>query len=320
MRAIRHILVVVDPTTQMQHGVEKGAALARAFGATLELFICDYQTGLLASSRLPRDIVQTIMRDRRLQLDAKLCSLIEPLRRSGLQVLADCSFQEHLHAGVIRKVRLSGADLVVKDTHFHGAIQRALITNSDWHLIRECPVPLLLAKASAWHVPVRVAAALDPGHADDKPGSLDRDLLALTERVTLALSGQAMAVHCFDPLSLASAMPSVANGIGGAPLINLELIDSLRQYHEGEFKALLAGRPALEGRSEMIEGAPVTQLPAYAVREHVDILVTGAVSRSPLRRLFIGSTAERLLDRLPCDILVVKPDSVPQDQQPSLDQ
>ena len=31
----------------------------------------------------------------------------------------------------------------------------------------------------------------------------------------------------------------------------------------------------------------------------------GAVSRSRLREIFIGSTAERVLDRLPCDVLVI---------------
>jgi hypothetical protein len=33
----------------------------------------------------------------------------------------------------------------------------------------------------------------------------------------------------------------------------------------------------------------------------------GAVSRSGLKRLFIGNTAERMLDRMTCDVLVVKP-------------
>jgi universal stress protein E len=33
----------------------------------------------------------------------------------------------------------------------------------------------------------------------------------------------------------------------------------------------------------------------------------GAVSRRGLDRLLIGSTAERTLDRLNCDVLVVKP-------------
>jgi universal stress protein E len=33
----------------------------------------------------------------------------------------------------------------------------------------------------------------------------------------------------------------------------------------------------------------------------------GAVSRSGLQRLFIGHTAERLIDQLNCDVLIVKP-------------
>jgi len=37
------------------------------------------------------------------------------------------------------------------------------------------------------------------------------------------------------------------------------------------------------------------------------VVVMGAVSRSGLKRLFIGNSAERLLDKLDCDVLVVKP-------------
>jgi universal stress protein E len=50
-----------------------------------------------------------------------------------------------------------------------------------------------------------------------------------------------------------------------------------------------------------------TRLEAVARRTGAGIVVMGAVSRSALKRLFIGSTAEHLLDRLPCDVLVVKP-------------
>jgi hypothetical protein len=37
------------------------------------------------------------------------------------------------------------------------------------------------------------------------------------------------------------------------------------------------------------------------------MVIMGAVSRSGLKRLLIGNTAERVLDQLSCDILVVKP-------------
>ena len=41
-----------------------------------------------------------------------------------------------------------------------------------------------------------------------------------------------------------------------------------------------------------------------------DLVVMGAVSRSGLQRLFIGSTAEEVLDRLPCDVLIVKAEAI----------
>jgi universal stress protein E len=48
-------------------------------------------------------------------------------------------------------------------------------------------------------------------------------------------------------------------------------------------------------------------LPRLAAEWHADIVVMGAIARSGLRRVLIGSTAERVLESLPCDVLVVKP-------------
>jgi hypothetical protein len=39
-----------------------------------------------------------------------------------------------------------------------------------------------------------------------------------------------------------------------------------------------------------------------------DIVVMGSVARSSLARLVAGSTAERVLETLPCDVLLVKSD------------
>ena len=56
----------------------------------------------------------------------------------------------------------------------------------------------------------------------------------------------------------------------------------------------------------------VARHPIDAVQDIVreigsSIVVMGAISRSGLKRMFFGNTAERLLDRLTCDLLVVKP-------------
>jgi universal stress protein E len=56
------------------------------------------------------------------------------------------------------------------------------------------------------------------------------------------------------------------------------------------------------------QGGAREQLLALTDRLRADVVVMGAVSRSGLERLFIGSTAEEVLDRVPCDLLIVKAD------------
>ncbi|MCU0940788.1 MAG: universal stress protein [Burkholderiaceae bacterium] len=48
-------------------------------------------------------------------------------------------------------------------------------------------------------------------------------------------------------------------------------------------------------------------LPRMADQLSAALVVMGAVSRSRLQEVFVGSTAERVLDRIGCDVLVVKP-------------
>lgn len=48
-------------------------------------------------------------------------------------------------------------------------------------------------------------------------------------------------------------------------------------------------------------------IPQVARLTRSSMVVMGAISRSGLKAAFIGNTAERVLDDLPCDLLVVKP-------------
>lgn len=54
-------------------------------------------------------------------------------------------------------------------------------------------------------------------------------------------------------------------------------------------------------------GDPAFILPVVAKFLKAQLLVIGGISRSAIGRLLIGTTEERVLDALPCDILIVKP-------------
>jgi universal stress protein E len=60
-------------------------------------------------------------------------------------------------------------------------------------------------------------------------------------------------------------------------------------------------------RRHLVARHPADAIPQAARSTGAGIVVMGAVSRSGLKRLVVGDTAERILDALACDVLVVKP-------------
>ena len=61
-------------------------------------------------------------------------------------------------------------------------------------------------------------------------------------------------------------------------------------------------------RVHVVEGETREVLVSFVEEAELDLVVIGAVSRGALQRLALGSTAERVLDRLPCDLLIIKPE------------
>ena len=300
MRRPESILVVVDPTADERPSLDRAAWLAKLSGARLELFICEYDQYLSSDQKA----IDSQTRHHRETLE----TLAEPLRGDGLDVDVDARWDRPLDEGIVRKVIAALPDLVVKDTHYHSLIRRTLLSNTDWNLIRHCPAPLWLVKSRQYADPVRILAAVDPLHEHDKPAALDREILATAEHLAALADGEMHVAHVFDsaPLALASSA-SIAPTVPAAAQPSLEVIESLMKSHRKAFDALLEAYDLSERQLHFERGAIAEALPDVADEIGAHVVVLGAISRGALKRVLIGSTAERVLDRLPCDLLVVKP-------------
>jgi universal stress protein E len=307
MQRLDRILAVIDPTVEIQDGAAKAARLARASGAALELFVCDFDPALSGAPFFDTDTLRQLREKFVAERRADLEKLAAELRIGGLEVTTHVHWDNPRHAGILRRIGEFAPDLVVKDTHHHSVLRRTLFTNTDWTLIRKCPVPLLLAKPRAWNVPPRVLAALDPGHHGDKPAALDSDILDTARLVAQALQGSVEVVHAFFPAALLAA----TTGMAGMPLapdvVGPEVLDAEYQRLTADLLELAATQGVGPDAVHVLRGSPVELLPRYAEEAGADCIIMGAVSRTRLQEIFIGSTAERVLDRLPCDVLVVKP-------------
>ena len=70
------------------------------------------------------------------------------------------------------------------------------------------------------------------------------------------------------------------------------------------------GREMRTENQHLIGGHPADAIRQAVAATAADIVVMGSMSRSGLQRLLIGNTADKLLYRLNCDLLLVKPTGV----------
>lgn len=307
MKRLDRILAVLDPTAEVQPALAKAATLARRCGATLELFICDFDPSLSGQPFFDTDKLRRLREEFVSERLEYLEETAEDLRAEGLAVETHVHWDNPTYRGIVRRVEESSPDLVVKDTHYHTVLRRTLFTNTDWSLIRTCPAPLLLAKAGEWPDTPRILAALDPGHVGDKPAELDHDILEWSASIAAGMGGEVHAVHAFFPAALLAATAT----LGGMPLASgmtsAEIVEAERKRIAGQLADIVGPHRLPAQRVHLEQGAAAEVLPRMADQLNAALAVMGAVSRSRLQEVFLGSTAERVLDRIGCDVLVVKP-------------
>jgi universal stress protein E len=300
----KQVLVVVDPTATFHPSIERAAWLARHTPSRIELFISDYAPQLadprshgVAAGEARAALVE---RHRR-----RLEQLAQPLRSNGLTVELDAVLDHPLHDSIVRKAQESAADIVIKDTHYHSVLKRSIFSNTDWNLIRNCTATLWLVKPRPPGQRPCFVAAVDPLHERDKPADLDHRIVETAKALTAALGGELHVFHAFDAMT-AIAISTDAVTMPIALPIN-ELTDAMRAEHTEAVERLCKAHGVPPERTHVHQGGTRQMLLALAEQLRADAVVMGALSRSGLKGLFLGNTAEDVLDRLHCDVVIVKP-------------
>ncbi|MGQ0383840.1 MAG: universal stress protein [Gammaproteobacteria bacterium] len=302
MELKRILVAVADCGSRGTAALAKAAALARENGATVTLFHSLYNPqiageGLFGPDTLERDI-EAAVRARKEQLGR----LAEPLERDGIRTRVRVRWDYPLHESIVREVLREKSDLAVAESHRHTRLARVVLSNTDWQLIRLCPCPLLFVKTARPYGRARVLAAVDPMHAHAKPAGLDAAILAAGDWLARSFDGQLHAAHAY-PL----ATPFTSGVLVEPVQLPADVSAGQLARIRAAFDALLAAYALPKARRHLCAGSAALELAAIAERIGAGVVVMGAISRSGLRRLFLGHTAERVIDRLNCDVLVLKP-------------
>jgi universal stress protein E len=296
------VVAVRDPDAKMQMAVKKASELARRCNARLTLlhvfaFPYPIPKGTDLSSTDILDRVQS-------RWEKSLARLAAPLIKTGLKVDCVVQWDYPIHDAIVRHIQKAKPDLLVAESHHHGMVARWFLTNTDWELIRSCPCPLWFVKTA--HLPEHPAilAAVDPFHARAKPANLDGQIIDVARQLKKRISGKITVAHaCEIPMTAIVAGPMEALPI---PLSSQE-VRKLEREAKRVLSRLVKKHGLQPSDCAVQVGSPNVVIESLVKKQKIDVLVMGAVSRRGLNRALIGSTAERIIDPLQCDALILKP-------------
>tara|TARA_R110002153_G_scaffold6556_21_gene30108 strand:+ start:20235 stop:21191 length:957 start_codon:yes stop_codon:yes gene_type:complete len=310
MQTIRKILVDIDPDKQEQPALSKALHFAKQQPIIIKLLSCLYYPSVVASNLLSSKQLQKTQLEIIKKHQGKLNKLISQNPQENVTFETEVIWHSPIYQGILKVVDNFKPDLVVKATHQHTVIARRLFTPTDWYLLKACPVPILLVKNHKWTKNTSVVAAIDPEHNLSQKSELDKSILKTGFAISSGLEMPLHALHCFDPSYWDILLEAVDKSGMWADVFSYDqqqnepmVLEKLRNQHNVKFAEECSEYVPNSANQHIISGDIDDVLPKTLDQLKAGILVLGTTYRTGL----LGSTAQRLIETVDCDLLAVKP-------------
>jgi nucleotide-binding universal stress UspA family protein len=232
------------------------------------------------------------------QVEASARRTLEEIGRAGAERgprVTSAVARGHPATEILRRARAERAELVVLGRHGEGLVRRVLGSTTA-QVVRHGEAPALVV-ATGPEAPYRRLLA-----ASDRSDAAGR-ALGLAVRLLNPGTRAAAAVHVGEPgLTRSSALA----GVDGLAFRRAE------EGREAESRSALERWLAEQGGAGIAwdlvfrRGAPAEEILGEAERQGADLVALGTHGRTGLARAFLGSVAEAVLRRAPCDVLLAR--------------
>lgn len=300
-----NVLAILEMDRFPQKVAERAAWIARQLGCDLELALSDPTVGFLRDRFMltaeSKQIAQTV---RQAQTEA-LDRIAESVNAEGLQIETSILRDRPASDAIIDKALIDDPVMVVKGTTYRSAAERTSFASGDWELIRELETMLWLVKSEDWKTKPVIIAAVDPTHPGDGEAGLTANVVRAARDIAGKSGGNLLLLHTYERLSEVGTYAMYNFKPVEIPVKDLER--KMRDHCNKALKDLAAANGLDADTVHLLPGRSRDVLPVFAREKKADLVVMGAVARSGHKRRVIGSTAELVLDHLPCDVLVVRP-------------
>ncbi len=281
------ILVVIDPREETQFALERCKEISP--DADLQLHVC-----MFVGADSAQELAHTL-KEKASWLDDQ----VKPYVDLGYDIATEVISFVRLYESVIKIAEKCAADFIFKPMRQHSLIRRVVLTSTDWNLIRFCPIPILLIGDAEVVHGRPVIAAVDVCSQDENHEELNRIVMEQASRVAGVLDSE---VTCVNAWNVSSAVMA-AGSVDPTPY---EIAHAKKVDHINEAQIMCEKYDLPAERVMVEEGTAEFVINNIANDLNAGVVVLGTVARSGMSGLFIGNTAEAVLEGSSTDIMVVK--------------
>jgi nucleotide-binding universal stress UspA family protein len=314
MKELNHVLYYVDSKEPDLVLLERVVAGAKMHGARLTVAAVVEQGGRSAVP-LAGKIVDP------LALEAELVAARDQQLANALETvdLGDVETEITVLAGhpvraILEEVQWKGVDFLVKAPAPSDGLRQWFFGSTDMQLMRCCPCPVAVARPSTREGAHRAVACLDYDGDDEAKRRLNDRIL---DSAVLAQAGEhseIFVLHAWDLYGYSL----LAQGRGKLPPERLrEAVERERVARQKWFETRIADHRAtldeeqaarFDPKLELVRGDARQVIPQRVKELDADLVGLGTASRAGVSGLLIGNTAEEILGRVDCSVVVHKPD------------
>jgi len=304
MKRFKNILLVYDGRKSGQSTIARAINLATRNQARLTVIqVIDQipRAYRMRITSLPADeIMEVAVREHTLLLENYIAPFSETAE-IRIRVVAGREFIE-----IIKEVLRNDHDLVIKTARGMGGTIEMMFGSTAMHLLRKCPCPLWLIKPEQGQHYGRIMAAVDVVPLDVEYNDLNNKIMELATSLAKTEKSELDIVHAWEKPTanlLAGGLdyfPSNVNGlVSETKNMHIRWLDDFLEQYDLQH---------LQHHEHVLEGWADEAIPEFAEQHQVDLIVMGTVCRTGIPGFFIGNTAEKILHRINCSVLAVKPE------------
>lgn len=291
-KVFSHLLVVLQNQADDEHVLARAFELAKQQHGKLTLFCSLYK------ERQQPNITE--MAEQLHQLLLAKINLVTPLAVNPHIII---NWQEPAMQAIEALLEQQDISLIIKKLQQQRSVLSWLVPDLQHFLISRCELPVWLVKQTTVASDLSILACLNVDGSEQQQLALNDAILAIGEQLAGQNNQQLHVLNCYQAEDYSMSLPYDSDK-GFEPLPNVQL------EHASKLAPLMTEHQLPAYVVHISEGLPDDEVPRAVANYHCQLAIIGKSHAGHISSVLFGDTAHYLSEHTPCDVLVVKQQSV----------